>query len=294
MFLKAINRIYEYVTKVKFISKSKKISHLIKKNLSKDQIFYIIDVGAGARYLRPVLNFDGSSKIFMIDPNDNLNVSVKNLTGIVKFKSSIIPIKTGIYKKNTTLNYYQANIPTSSSFIKYDKELKPQKKKVYNFSTLRKKYKINKIDILKIDIEGLELEVIKSILKFKNPLIIEIETNFKNSNFGDTFTPIHNFLSKKYNLETIFPSYQSSESNFNSHLKNFKRGTYASPIYRNQVSQMDCYYILNKKNYNYRDLLLLLGYGFVDMAVKKFNNIETQLSFDQRKNFLKIHKILND
>jgi hypothetical protein len=50
MFLKAINRIYEYVTKVKFISKSKKISHLIKKNLSKDQIFYIIDESAGARY----------------------------------------------------------------------------------------------------------------------------------------------------------------------------------------------------------------------------------------------------
>ena len=211
MINKIIDRIYEFILKKKFIFNSKKISLLIKK-IKQNSYFYILDVGAGGRYLRPVINFDGSSKIFMIDLNDNLNVSVTNLRKIVKFKKNIIPINKGIFHRNTTLNYYPSPIPTSSSFIKYDKSLKPVKKKVSTFSTLQKEYKIKKVDILKIDIEGLELGVLKSILKSNSPLIIEIEANFNNSVFGDTFTEIHNFLSKKYMLETAFPTYKSFQT----------------------------------------------------------------------------------
>jgi FkbM family methyltransferase len=293
MINKTIDRIHEFILKKKFIVNSKMISLLIKK-IKQNSYFYIVDVGAGGRYLRPVINFDGSSKIFMIDLNDNLNVSVTNLHKIVKFKKNIIPINKGIFHRNTTLNYYPSPIPTSSSFIKYDKSLKPVRKKVSTFSTLQKEYKIKKVDILKIDIEGLELGVLKSILKSNSPLIIEIEANFNNSVFGDTFTEIHNFLSKKYMLETAFPTYKSFQNRFNSHLRNFRVGSYASPTYRNPITQMDCYYILKKKHYDINDLLLFLGYGFVDMANQVFLKLKNELNQKQKENFLKILEILND
>lgn len=293
MINKILDRIYEFILKKKFIFDSKKISLLIKK-IKQNTFFYIVDVGAGGRYLRPVINFDGSSKIFMIDLNDNLSVSVNNLSKVVKFKKNIIPINKGIFERNTTLNYYPAIIPTSSSFINYDHNLKPVKKKVYTFSTLQKKYKIKKVDILKVDIEGLEVGVLKSILKSNSPLIIEIEANFDNSAFGDTFTKIHNLLSKKYILETVFPTYKSFQNRFNSHLRNFRVGSYASPTYRNPITQMDCYYILKKKNYNIQDLLLLLGYGFIDKANLVFSKLKDELNPKHKENIHKILKILND
>lgn len=288
MYRSLINKFYEFFLKKKFISNSKKISFLIKKILKKDFFYYIVDIGAGGRYLPSVLNFDGVSKVFMIDPNDNLNISYKNLVKIVKYKKNIIPIKEGIYKKNTTINYYQALKSTGSSFINYDTNLRKTKKKVYTYKYLKKKYKIHKVDILKVDIEGLELSVLKNVLIFSSPLIIEVEANFKNSVFGDTFTDIHNLLSKKYFLKTGYSTYKRNVSKFNGNLSPFRMGSYASPLFRNPINQMDCYYILKKKNYDIYDLLLLIGYGFFDEAEKIFKILRKKLDINQRENLKKI------
>jgi FkbM family methyltransferase len=293
MLIKLIDKLNRFFHKRIFISKSKIISKLIKKVVKKNFYFSIVDVGAGARYLPPVLNFDGVSKIFMIDPNKNLDVSVSNLSRVVKFKKNIVPIKTGIYGKNTTLNYYLSSLPTSSSFINYEKGLNPIRQKVHTFSFIRKKYKIKKIDVLKVDIEGLELKILKEILKFQFPLIIEIEVNFKNSVFGDTFTPIHNFLSKKYFLTTAFPSYIGNKKKFNGHLKPFRIGKYDSPSFRNPLYQMDCYYILKKKNYDFNDILLLIGYGLLDESKKIYKKIYKNLNKNQRENIISLLKILS-
>ena len=285
-------KFYEFFLKKKFIKESKKISISIKNLISKKNLFNILDIGAGARYLPSILNFDGSSKIYMVDPNKNLNVSVKNLSKNLKFKKNIVPIKTGIYTKNTSLNYYLAPIQTSSSFIKYDKKLKPIKKKVYSFSFIKKKYNIGKVDILKIDIEGLEFNILKSVLNYNLPLIIEIETNFKSSAFGDTFSSVHNYLSKKYFLKTAFPVFEKIDSKFNGHLNSFRIGSYASPSYRNPIMQMDCYYILRKKSYDINDMLLLFGYGFIDEAKNIFENIKEKLNEKEINQTKKLFKIL--
>lgn len=293
MLSKLIAKFKKFFLRKIFILKSKKISSLIKKIVKKDFYFYILDVGAGARYLPSVLNFDGVSKIFMIDPNKNLDVSVNNIRKIIKFKNNIIPIKTGIYEKNTTLNYYLSTVPTSSSFINYEKGLKPIKQKVHTFSFIKNKYKIKKIDILKIDVEGLELKIIKKILDFELPLIIEVESNFKNSVFGDTFTSLHNFLSKKYFLETGFPTYLEDKSKFNSHLKPFRIGNYDTPSSRSPLYQMDCYYILRKKSYDLNDILLLIGYGFINEAKKNYLKVHKKLNKNQKESMASLFKILN-
>ena len=46
MYKAYINRLYEYYLK-KFIYRSKKISSLIKKILTKNNLIYILDIGAG-------------------------------------------------------------------------------------------------------------------------------------------------------------------------------------------------------------------------------------------------------
>ena len=59
-------------------------------------------------------------------------------------------------------------------------------------------------------------------------------------------------------------------------------------LYRNPISQMDCYYILKKKNYNLFDLLTLLGYGFIDESLKIFNSIDKNLNNNQKEILTKI------
>ena len=117
---------------------------MIKKILTKNNLIYILDIGAGGRYLAPILNFDGASKIFMVDPNDNLDVSYNNLLKIMINKKNITPIKEGIYKKNAIINYYKASISTGSSFINYDKKL-IKEKKVYSYKYLKKNIKYLKL-----------------------------------------------------------------------------------------------------------------------------------------------------
>ena len=65
------------------------------------------------------------------------------------------------------------------------------------------KKKIKKIDVLKIDTEGHELEVLKGGKKIlNNTKIIQIEIMETKKKFEKKFTIINNFL-KKYNFEIL-------------------------------------------------------------------------------------------
>ena len=75
--MKFLNRIKKKLKKIRYISKSKKISKFLYKILGNKKI-YIVDIGAGHRFLPTLLNFDGVSKIAMVDPNDNLDLAHKN------------------------------------------------------------------------------------------------------------------------------------------------------------------------------------------------------------------------
>ena len=72
-----------------FISRSKKISLAFRKILKKPSIG-IVDIGAGHRYLPILLNFDGVSKIAMVDPNKSLAMS--NQKYLISGSSGILDI----------------------------------------------------------------------------------------------------------------------------------------------------------------------------------------------------------
>jgi|MDSV01.1.fsa_nt_gb FkbM family methyltransferase len=305
--LKKITRINNLKNKKLFNIKSKKISNLFKKISNQDKI-QIYDIGAGLRYLPTLIKFDGISKIHLIDPNDNIEISYKNLKKIFCDKKSIHKYKVGLSNKNEKLFYYPAKVSSGSSFLnlkkkKDDSQYDPNYfgkekrllKKVYDFETFRKNNKLKSPDIVKVDVEGLEFKILSSILKKSKPLIIEVEVNYDNSIIGDTFLKTHSLTKKKnYKLNTIFPTYQNNNLPYLSERKMFLEGDYNNPLSRNSITQSDCYYILNKKKYNIRDLVMLIGYGFIIDAKKEYAKIRNELSTANKKIFEQLFNSLKN
>ena len=124
-----IKNISNKINRISYISRSKKISLALKKIL-KTQIIGIVDIGAGHRYLPVLLNFDGISKIAMVDPNKSLNWSAKNFKKIIKYPENIYQYNFGISDKTEKKKYYVAKTLTGSTFIDVYKIAKKGKKKI--------------------------------------------------------------------------------------------------------------------------------------------------------------------
>jgi len=83
--------------------------------------------------------------------------------------NNITPFHNGISKKNETLDFY---ISEQSMLNSFDKTRQKNSKKSYKvkckkISTIFKELKIKQCDFLKLDIEGFELDVLKSAVKDK-------------------------------------------------------------------------------------------------------------------------------
>ena len=263
------------IRKISFLNLKKRNLKLKKLydflSISKINIF---DIGAGQRILPEIINFDGISRVNLIDPNKNLEYSYNQLKKYFLDHNNIHKFNLGISDRTKSLPYYEGKISTGSSFAlnnrefkKYNKKyFKPKKLKVYNFKDFLKLKNLSKPDIIKIDVEGLEFKVLKSILTYSDPFLIQIETNINNPIFSESFYKINELLIKKgYSLYTLYPSYGyfdkdknqmviDNKINLNDIEINFKK---------NYLLQAECYYLKEIKKYNIKHYLILLGFGLV-------------------------------
>jgi len=286
------NRINNRILDFKFrLNLNKKIS-LIKKICSTEKIS-IVDIGAGNRYLNTLLNFDGVAKIIMIDPHKSLEWSVNNLKKRLKYKNELLFYKIAIGKKTQNQDLYLSNRPTGSTLVNIH-EISKNKKikinmnyfsknkltiKVYSFCDFLKKFSLPKPDIVKIDVEGLEIQVIESILKCSKPLLLELETNIDSPLYGNTFTNIHKILTKaNYELKATYPVYENHENSSNA----FLTGNYSFPINRAPLRQMDCIYVL-KNNNTKKKIAILVGWGFMFEAFNLCKKISKKMTPELRK-----------
>ena len=147
------------------------------------------------------MNFDGISKIYLIDPNKNINYSYNQLKKYFQDHGNIFKFQTAISDKTSTKNYYESKISTISTFSvnkknkqKISKLYYPNPKKInlYSFKDFLKNYELSKPDMVKIDVEGLEFKVLNSVLSCSLPLIIQIEANINNSIFDQSFDQLTN------------------------------------------------------------------------------------------------------
>ena len=287
-----------------FISRSKKISLAFRK-IFKKPVIGIVDIGAGHRYLPILLNFDGVSKIAMVDPNKSLDWSYQNFKNIISYPENLFKFNFGIGNKTLKKKYFVTKTLTGSTFIDIYKTSKKNKtklnyeyfgeknsniQKIYSFKDFIKKFFKNKVDIVKIDVEGFEYNIILSLVKYSKPMLIEVETNLNNEVYPNTFDQINLILRKKgYRLVTAYSIFKKTKKNkVNS---SYDIGNYDNPISRSTLEQFECIYIKNKSKYNIKDLTILIGYGLSQEAKKILEKSKIICSKFEKN---QINKILNN
>ena len=200
----------------------KKILNYLKKNLDNIEIFF--DVGSHrGTYTDLIINNFKIKKVLMFEPQKNIFKFIKKK--YIKNKSITVYNQALSDKKNRQTLYINKHDLTSS-LSKIDKknrylnlkallfggsinDMVKKKSKVNSskLSDIIKKSKIRKIDLLKIDTEGHELQVLKgngSFLK-KNVkcMLIEIHNSPIFINYDSK--KIHNYLKKnQFILKKVF------------------------------------------------------------------------------------------
>jgi len=99
-------------------------------------------------------------KIFALEPNDS---NYRNLLRNIRLNKvkNIIPLKIGLWSKSTILKL--SDDTSLSTFIDgmFGKKEKYIKVKTTTLDSLVKKYKLKRLNLIKMDIEGAEIEAIK-------------------------------------------------------------------------------------------------------------------------------------
>lgn len=179
----------------------------LNKTLSKKEKLNIIDVGAniGFSFLN-FKNYFNNSQIFCIDPIDkNISYLKKNLR---KFNPIIINIGCSNIKGEISIGTPSDNIIDTGMYSKFC-ENNSIKISTNTLDSIMENYNLKTIDLIKIDIEGMEYEALlgsKRILLNYSP-VIYLEINKK---IIDDFDKINSLLEefdysyvnhKKINLE---------------------------------------------------------------------------------------------
>jgi len=294
-----LKTITKKISRINYILRSKKISSALKKIIEKP-IIGIVDIGAGHRYLPILLNFDGVAKIAMVDPNKSLDWSFNNFKKIIKHPENLHKFKFGISNKTSKKKYYVLNTMTGSTFVNVYKTAKKNKEKlgqvyfgnkstsiqqVYSFKDFIKKFFKFEIDIVKIDVEGLEDKIIPSVVKNSSPLLIEVETNLNSDIYPNSFDKINTILKQKnYKMLTGFPVYKNTK-NLTSKNLSFGLGNYDNPILRSPLEQFECIYVKDKNIYNVKEISILLGYGLLH-EVEKIIKLSKLKVIKSKKNLI--------
>lgn len=190
----------------------KKLLTLLKKKFNKN-IGYVIDVGAHngetINFLRKNFKF---KIIFAFEPNFDSYQILKNRFSVAE--KNIILINKGVGQKNEKKILTNLGDSASSSYCSVNKKSRYFKKKnffltlnklekhktqILTLSSFLKKNKIKKIDYLKTDTEGYELNVIKGLKEhIKNIKVIQFEHHYNDMLKKDyTFYDIHSYLLRK-------------------------------------------------------------------------------------------------
>ncbi len=206
--IKIILNIFDFFTQ-------QKILKALNKKFKNNNISILIDVGSHkGEYINSIKKKFKIQTIYGFEPNPDIFKILKNNT----LDKNINIFNYGISDENGKINFYK-NLETSSSSInKLNKDSKYYKKKYFllNFFNSKevetrididvirlddfiKSKKIYIIDLVKIDTEGFEFKVLKSLgEKIQNVKIVHFEHHFDDMIMKNyKLTNIHTYLIKK-------------------------------------------------------------------------------------------------
>ncbi|MDC3125836.1 FkbM family methyltransferase [Candidatus Pelagibacter sp.] len=206
--IKIILNIFDFFTQ-------QKILKALNKKFKNNNISILIDVGSHkGEYINSIKKKFKIQSIYGFEPNPDIFKILKKNT----LDKNINIFNYGISDENGKINFYK-NLETSSSSInKLNKDSKYYKKKYFllnffNFKEVEtrididvirlddfiKSQKIYIIDLIKIDTEGFEFKVLKSLgEKIQNVKIVHFEHHFDDMIIKNyKLTNIHKYLIKK-------------------------------------------------------------------------------------------------
>ena len=147
----------------------------------------LIDVGSNkGQFVLLCIKFFPNLLIYSFEPIKEALIKQKNL---LSFKNNIYFYNTGIGNKNKIINFFITNRADSSSFLTINKSknynknyyVKEKRKiKIQKLDQILKNKKLIKPVLIKIDVQGFELEVLKGskkILPNIDYLLLEVSKN---------------------------------------------------------------------------------------------------------------------
>lgn len=221
VIIKTLLNVFDYFTQLKIIN-------ALKKELIYDYPLTVIDVGSHkGEYILSIKNKFKIKKIYGFEPNKEIfnllskkygkdnnielyNLGISNLPGETFLNKNIESSSSSINELNTNSRYFHKKY-LLLNFLNLKKISTKVKIKVICLSNFFVQNNIHEIDLLKIDTEGFELHVLKSLHENISKIkIIHFEHHFddmiiKNYNFSD----IHNYLvnrnfKKKFKIKMMF------------------------------------------------------------------------------------------
>lgn len=163
----------------------------------------LVDAGANVGYVSMAFsnNFDNSS-VYALEPAQRIyKVLKKNVSGFKNIK----PFCLGLGNSNNKVDLYVDKKESAFSSVKHilSNEFDTEKIQIKTLDMFCQEQKIEKIDILKIDVEGYELEVLTGAKNtLKKVKYLHIEANTKDYLFSDLCRTI-SACGVNYNLKFI-------------------------------------------------------------------------------------------
>jgi FkbM family methyltransferase len=169
---------------------------------------HIVDVGANhGKWTRNALKFFPNAQITMVEPQHWLKDSISDVLNANK-NVKLFPYGAG--EKEGTFNFTIMDIDVSSSFKYSEEEAKEKGYKQIQLPiiTINKLLADNNLpvpDILKIDAEGIDIQVLKGASDYIGKTeIILIEAGVVNKSFDNSFLKTINYMDEKgYRLYDI-------------------------------------------------------------------------------------------
>ena len=131
----------------------------------------ILDVGAfNGNWTKDCRKIFNNSQYYLIEPQDRLKSELERMENQkIIYKNLLLG-----RQDDAIVDFYISG--TSSSILKFDSST-PVKRKTTSMDTLCKNINISKIDLLKLDVQGYELEILKgakNVLKRTSLIITEV------------------------------------------------------------------------------------------------------------------------
>lgn len=206
VIIKFILNIFDFFTQ-------QKILNALSDKFNYNNFSILVDVGSHkGEYINSIKKKFNIEKIYGFEPNPDIykilkkkiidkkinlfNYGISNKSGKINFYKNLETSSSTINKLNTKSKYYKKKY-LLLNFFKSKQVEKKIEINVLRLDEFMQSNKIHKIDLIKIDTEGYEFTVLKSLdKKIKDVRIIHFEHHFDDMIIKNyKLTDIHNYLS---------------------------------------------------------------------------------------------------